>query len=737
VNLTVTGGVAAYGFVWSNGALTEDLSNVGADTYNVTITDQNGCQTSNSITLTEPSALAVSLNTISNYNGFGISCNGNADGAIDVNVSGGTGVYGYLWSNGATSQDLNNVTAGTYSLTVTDNNGCTASISETLTQAPALTASAVVSSNYNGFGISCNGLSDGAVDLTSTGGAGGTAYLWNTGATSEDLSGISAGSYSVVVSDVNGCTASASATVTQPIMLTASAVPSTNFNGFNITCNGVTDGVINLTVNGGVPGYSFQWDNGSLVEDPAGLGADTYNVLVTDLNGCTVSASTTLTEPDMLMSSIAASSDYNGFGVSCYGYNDGFIDVHVTGGTGVYSYLWSSGAITQDINNIPAGSYTVSISDNNGCTSSQSITLAEPAVFTATALVTTSFNGFGVTCNGLTDAVIDLTVNGGAGGNQFVWNNGANTEDLSNIGAGAYSVTITDVNGCMISASATVTQPTLLVTGGAPSTNFNEYNVSCFGGSNGAIDLTVNGGVLPYAYNWSNGFTFQDPSGLASGAYSVVVTDGNGCNAMANFTLTQPGPIVTGINSISNYNGFGVSCFGNNNGFVDVSVTGGTGVYTYVWNNGSTLQDLFHVGAGNYTLTVTDNNGCSADISATITQPNLLVALIDAVSDYNGYAISCNGGSDGNVTLSVTGGVSPYGVLWDNGATTQNLINAPSGNYAVVLTDANGCLTAQTITLTQPAELNLVAIILCISNGNSNYSECSTSKNSQTNAAAK
>jgi gliding motility-associated-like protein len=342
---------------------------------------------------------------------------------------------------------------------------------------------------------------------------------------------------------------------------------------------------------------------------------------------------------------------------------------------------------------------------NNGCATSEAVVLAEPAVFTADAVVTTNYNGFGVSCNGFTNAAIDLTITGGAGGNQIVWNNGALTEDISGIGAGAYTVTVTDVNGCQVADAVTVTQPLLMVTGGAASTNYNEYEVSCFGSADGAIDLTVAGGVLPYSYNWNNGYIFQDPSGLQAGTYSVTVTDNNGCTVVNSFTLTQPTDIVLALNSVSNYNGYGVSCNGDADGFVDVSVTGGTGVYTYNWSNGSVLQDLFQVEAGTYNVTVTDNNGCTETISAVITEPASLIAVIDSVTNFNGYEVSCFNGSNGYVDLGITGGVAPYSFLWDNGETTEDLSNVPAGDYSVILNDANGCFAAQVITLTEPTEI--------------------------------
>lgn len=711
--VTATGGTTAYTYAWDAAAgsqSTQIATNLGAGSYNVTVTDSKGCSEMVSAILTEPDGMSLSVVPSTNYNGYEISCFGYTDGGADLTVTGGVGPFSYSWDNGSNSQDLSNVPAGTYDIIVTDINGCTDNISTTLTEPNALTSSVAVTTNYNGFGISCYGLSDADLNLSTTGGAGSNTFNWSSGQITEDISGVAAGSYTATVTDINGCSAFATGLVTQPNALIANASPLTNFNGFNISCNGLTDGAINLTVNGGVTAYTYNWSNGATVQDPSSIGAGNYNVTVTDANGCTATASVTLTQASPLTVSLDAVSDYSGFGVSCFGYSDGFINVTASGGAGGNAYLWDNGMITADINGIGAGSYNLTVTDVNGCIATTSANLSEPAVFTANAVVTTNYNGFGVSCNGLADADIDLTTAGGGGSNTYSWNNGATTEDLTGVSAGTYAVVVTDANGCTVSDNATVTQPNVLSTSAVVSSNYNDFDISCFGEADGAINLTVNGGVPTYSYAWSNGATNQDPIGLIAGIYSVTVTDFNGCTASTSLTLTQPSEVIANVFIVSNYNGFGVSCFGDNNGFVDVNVTGGTGSYSYSWNSGALTQDLLNVEASSYTLNLSDNNGCQASVSVTLTEPGLLVATIDSVSDYNGYAVSCYGSSDGYVDLGISGGVAPYSVLWDNGATTQDLFNAEAGNYSVVMEDANGCLVAQAVSLSEPQRISLSTI---------------------------
>jgi hypothetical protein len=228
---------------------------------------------------------------------------------------------------------------------------------------------------------------------------------------------------------------------------------------------------------------------------------------------------------------------------------------------------------------------------------------------------------------------------GGTAPYTYLWSNGATTEDLAGITAGTYTVTITDANGCTTTASVTITEPTATL--GATTT---QTDVLCFGNSTGAIDLTINGGTAPYAYLWSNGATSEDLTNIAAGTYDVTITDGNGCTITSSVTITEPTATLAATTTQTD-----VLCFGNSTGAIDLTITGGTAPYAYLWSNGATSEDLAGITAGTYTVTITDANGCSTTASVTITEPTATLGATTTQTD-----VLCFGNSTGAVDLSVT-----------------------------------------------------------------------------------
>ncbi|MBK8192264.1 MAG: SprB repeat-containing protein [Lewinellaceae bacterium] len=368
----------------------------------------------------------------------------------------------------------------------------------------------------------------------------------------------------------------------------------------NSTC-GNANGSIDLTVTGGTPAYTYMWSTGATIQDPIGLLAGTYTVTVTDANGCTKTTTATINNTGGPSLGAVVTN------ILCNGASTGAINLTVTGGTNPITFLWSSGHSTEDISNISGGVYTVTVTDANNCIAITSATVTEP---TAIVLSTSQFN---ILCNGASTGAINLTATGGTGAKTYLWSSGQTTEDLTNIAAGTYTVTATDVNGCTKTTSATVTQPPAI------SLNTSVINVLCNGASTGSIDLTVAGGVLPYSYLWTNGFTAQDPSGLPAGIYMVTVTDGNGCTKTTSATISQP-PAIDLSTVVTN----GL-CNSATTGVINLTVTGGTGNKTFLWSSGQTTEDISDLTAGTYTVTVTDANGCTKTTSATISQPSAIV----------------------------------------------------------------------------------------------------------------
>jgi gliding motility-associated-like protein len=347
------------------------LSGLIAGDYLLTVTDQNGCSTTLPITLLAPTPLEAQLVPSVQPGGANISCAGGSNGTIQAQVSGGVPGMSYLWNgpNGFTSNaaDLADLGAGTYCLTVTDTNGCSVQQCITLTAPDSLTAVAVSSA------ADC-GQSTGAASATVSGGSAPYTYLWSTGETIADLTGIGTGNYVVTVTDVNGCTAQASAIISGSPAVQGSAAVS------NALCNGNADGVIDLTMTTGTAPFGFVWTGGITSEDIAGLIAGAYQVQVIDAAGCTWSAIYTVDEPPVIGADSSVLIHPNGFNISAMGATDGSISVDANGGTAPYSYLWSNGATSATINGLAAGSYTVTITDANGCVQQLTFTLDQPNV---------------------------------------------------------------------------------------------------------------------------------------------------------------------------------------------------------------------------------------------------------------------------------------------------------------------------------------------------------------------
>ena len=547
--------------------------------------------------------------------------------------------------------------------------------------------------------------------MTVEGGTGIYSYLWSNDETTEDISNLSAGIYSITATDENSCSVTVEIEIIEPAELAVELVES-DYSGFGVSCFGVSDGFIDVTISGGIGAYTYLWSNDETTEDISNLSAGVYSVTATDENGCSVTVEIEITEPEELTIEVVES-DYNSFGVSCFGASDGFLDLTVEGGTGVYTYLWSNDETTEDISDLSAGVYSVTTTDENGCSVTVEIEITEPEEL-AIEVVQSDYNDFGVSCFGASDGFLDLTVEGGTGVYTYLWSNGATTEDISDVSAGIYLVIINDENGCVIENEFEITEPNELILAEVHS-DYNGFGVSsCSGTNDGFIDVTVEGGTGLYIYEWSNGDINEDLDSIGAGIYTLLVTDANGCVDSLSVEITQPEELTVEVVQ-SDYNGFGVSCNGADDGFIQIIPEGGTGVYTYVWSDGTNTEEvldvvelgliLFDISAGIYTIWVTDSNGCSLEeILIEIIEPELII-ISEEYSDYGeGYNISCNGASDGFINIDVTGGFGEYTYEWTNGEVIDDIDNLVAGEYTLIVTDENNCSSSITINMIEPTE---------------------------------
>ncbi|MFN8154104.1 MAG: gliding motility-associated C-terminal domain-containing protein [Bacteroidia bacterium] len=661
--LTVNGGTGPFQYNWSNGSTTQNLSNIPSGSYSVQITDANGCTTSTSVSIGQPAAALNNTQSATN-----ILCHGDATGQIDFNVTGGTYPYTYSWSNGSTGEDLLNIPAGDYTVTVTDANGCT--LSNTITIAEPAASLAASTSVVN---VNCFGDATGSIAASVTGGTSPYNYSWNSQNGTSDLTQITSGTYYLTVIDANGCALQQSIDVTQP------SAPLTSTQSLtNIDCNGNASGAAAVQVSGGTAPYNYSWSNGSSQSNNPGLNSGTYAYTITDANGCTLTGSVDLTQPQNALALSSSPKD-----AGCFGDATGSIDLSVAGGTPGYSYQWSNGSTNEDLINLSAGSYTVTVTDVNNCVSTQTFTVNQPQAALSAAETISSVN-----CNGGQDASITLSINGGSTPYTFNWSNGALTQDITGISAGIYTVMITDVNGCTLTQSYTVNEPSAALTASGSS-----VAVACFGNATGSISLNVSGGTAPYTYNWNNSQTSQNISNLTAGTYTVTVTDAHNCQYVLNHTISEPAAALSAAENIQP-----VLCHGDNSGSVTLTPAGGTAPYTYLWNNGGTSQHPTGMMAGNYTVTITDGNGCTTSKSITISEPDSSIQVSMSIGH-----VSCNGQATGWIDLTTSGGTGSYSYLWNDGGTVQDPQNLTAGFYTVTVTDQNGCTAQLSGHITQPA----------------------------------
>jgi hypothetical protein len=513
-----------------------------------------------------------------------------SNGSATVSAAGGTPTYTYLWSNGATTASISNVASGTYTVTVTDTRGCTS-----IATANVASSSPVSANATSNTPASC-GQSNGAATVVASGGVGSYTYLWSTGATTQSISGVPAGVYNVTVTSGSpACTTATSVTVISSGNITANVT-----QVVHTTC-GQSNGGGTATPSGGTS-YSYVWSNGATTQSVSGLAAGTYTVTVTDVSTCTATA-TLVVNPS---TQVVASSS-NVVQTSC-GLNNGAATANGSGGTGTYTYLWSTGATTQTISGLGAGSYTVTVTDGGSCTNTTTVTI------NSSTAVSASIPNFTHTSCGLNNGVASALGSGGSGTYTYLWSSGQTTAVISGLAAGSYTVTITDQSGC--TGTSTVT----IMTSTAPAASIaSQTDVACFGASTGTATASATSGTGPYTYLWSNGQTTSTATGLAAGTYTVTVTDGSNCTATASVTIAQPAAALAATSTVVDESNPGAL-----DGSIGMTPTGGTPPYTYLWSNGATTQTISGLAGGIYSCTITDANGCTTVVTATV---NTLVGI--------------------------------------------------------------------------------------------------------------
>ncbi|MDR1156047.1 MAG: HYR domain-containing protein [Bacteroidales bacterium] len=585
--------------------------------YDLILVDNRGCTfTTDRQTLTEPAEITFNASVSKYANNYEVKCDGAKDGQITISdIAGSYGTYKYEWDTpdgdptdivaGASEQTA--LGAGTYSLKILSGLvQCDTVVSFTLHEPPALVIAETIS-DYNSYEVKCYGDHSGIIRLNVSGGGNGSySYQWTTADGSglapqaKDQEALSAGIYTVSVGYSSGlCARTEQYTLHAPLRLQNDSVVS------GIKCYGDTNASIQISISGGVPSYTYQWSSpdGAIpypnVEDQSGLAPGTYRLAVIDGNGCIKTEVYSLPEPAPVSPNLAAED------MSCDPGNDGYITANPSGGTGnSYSYVWCNGETTPAITGLTADNYSVTVTDMNGCTGTDSAFINIPSALTVTATALSGFNGYHIDCYGNSTGKIALDILNGRGEYQYLWQSGDVSGGLEHLAAGFYSVEVADKFNCKGDASITLTQPDRLW-GQSVTTD-----ITCPGGNDGSIQVQAGGGVtsLPYGYQWSNGAADSPMAdNLTAGAYTIRVTDKNNCTLDLQVTLTQPPAFAIDFISTAAF------CPETRDGDIRAAVSGGTPPYAYLWPgvSGAVASGITDVRAGAYTLELTDAMNCT------------------------------------------------------------------------------------------------------------------------------
>ncbi|WP_395054952.1 PKD domain-containing protein [Flavobacterium sp.] len=598
------------------------------------------------------------------------------------------------------SQTLINTTTSpataTYTITPKSGNCIGTDFTVTITINPSTNPNAVVTNS------TCYGINNGSISTNITGGIPFSTnppytILW-TGPNSftsnaSSISNLIPGLYNLSITDAGGCPISTNYTITEPLEM----ILTTDVNN-NITCFGNNNGAISISVTGGTGTYFYVWTkngtNFATTEDITNLSPATYIVSVSDDNNCPPKTLTfTITEPPILSVNLVSQTN-----VDCYGFATGAITISTTGGTpletspGIFNYTYSwTGAngyasSSQNLTILIAGTYNLVVTDNLGCTKNLSVTITQSTEIIITATTTP------IECYGDNDATINTTISGGNAPYQIQWSNLAIGLNQNNLAPGNYTITVTDTFGCIKSSTINIPSPPLF------DVNPVITNISCFGANDGSIVLNFVGGIAPVNLVWSDG----SPAGitrnnLSAGTYSVIITDAKPCTISRTFTIIEPQLLVLSANTTN-----ALDCNNANSGGINLLVSGGTPPFNYVWNNGTTTEDLLNIAAGNYSVTVTDSRSCVKSAQYSITRPSPIVVTVATTTVANCATNSVTQ----NFTAQVSGGVPPFQFNWSSGTVSglNNEIMTTTQNGLVTLTatDAIGCSSNYSLNVLLP-----------------------------------
>lgn len=664
-------------------SVTNSFSDLPAGSHTFWIKDDKECIISKSIDITPPADLLINDISVT-----APSCP-NDNGLITVNASGGTGIISYSIDNinYQTSSEFI-LPSGTYNVYIKDLNNCSISQNDITVTDPGL-----ISYSETVNDVTCKDNLDGSIEIVDvSNGSPPFEYSVDAGLTyssSSLFTGLSAGTYDLVVKDNNGCISTKSIGLNEPDYITGI------IDETAILCDNDSNGALEAIPSGGSGNYTYTWSNGENTASVTGLSAGSYNLTIKDSNGCESSIiEYILSEPEeILLTTIDV--HINGYSVSCNGLEDGSAEVLVTGGTitSDYKYLWSEGSATSILDNVSAGSYTVEVIDDNDCKATASVEITEPPAIAIDSLLISD-----VQCNGGNDGVLSINVLGGVGGYLYSLNGsvGQIENEFDNLSAGDYSIVISDLNNCTDTTTYSISEPITI--------NIildSLINTNC-GQSNGAIDLSITGGVEVYQFEWYDSDdiligTEEDIDNLSGGSYTLKLTDGNGCLEQINTSISDtdgPSIIIEEVNA--------VSCYDVSDGSAKISISGGSIPYVIEWQDGQNEPIATNLPSGLANVQVTDDSNCISFVDIDIPAPPTI--SIEEIQLTNPL---CYGEATGAITIYATGGTGILYYNWIGGIVDQTIEDLEAGEYQIEIIDENSCTYEEIITLEQPDSISV------------------------------
>ena len=691
--VTVTNGTFPYSYLWSNGSTQNIVNGLTSGYTYVEVLDSNNCYVFDSVLIQQPQEISLS-ETISSP-----SCHAFSDASISVVVSGGTPLFNYTWSNGESTVFVDSLSAGLYWLQITDANNCDYIDTFLLSEPNELVLTEDFSEHQD---VLCYGYSTGEVSLLASGGTSSYNFSFDNlnFQSSASFNSLTAGMHWFYVQDANNCQDSLQLTIIQSALPLSVQLLMNSYQ--DVSCYSGNDGQFEVVGSGGVVPYQYIFNQDTLMTaliDSLSVGS--YLISVLDANNCISDTVIQITEPLDLQAS------YSYTEPSCYGYSDGVLIGHSSGGTPAYSFFWNT-ILGDSLNNIAAGSYQLIVEDSNSCTDTMMIILDQPEEIVLSEIINMHQD---VICHGYSDGQVQLSATGGQPMYSFTQVPGLTQSSSLFVGlvAGNYTYVVTDVNSCADSLNINVIEPAPIIL----AEDLNQHqDVVCYNGNDGQFSVSASGGTPFYIYTL-NGVNSQNSGlyvNLTAGNYQLLATDINACDSDTfEIIITEPIQGVSLLEDISFHQD--VLCSSDSTGVMAVIAIGGTPGYMYSIDQVNwQVQDIFNdLPADLHTVFVSDSNSCMNQISIEITEPQMLSGNLFTTQ------VSCFGFSDASVSSFIQGGVMPYSYVWNNSSTLDSLSNVPAGIYSLIVLDSNNCVFVDSIQVIEPTEMQISSTITDIS----------------------